>query len=166
MYTVYAVGVGEGLPAAVVERTRMRGHHGTTASRGSGGEQHDRHVAFGGLCENLPQLGRLPHRLKDQNEHSGARQFQRILSVGGRRGDKLLAGRDRQREPEGPACAQQRGEYRSGVGDKGDRARRATLARRTALARRAARASKIAAFAACQPGMPHTPPPACVAELA
>ena len=37
---------------------------------------------------------------------------------------------------------------------------------RAVLPRRAAFWSAIAALAACMPGMPHTPPPACVAELA
>jgi hypothetical protein len=36
---------------------------------------------------------------------------------------------------------------------------------RTWPVRRAAFLSAMAARAACHPGMPHTPPPACVAEL-
>ena len=42
--------------------------------------------------------------------------------------------------------------------------RRARSRRRVAI--RSAFLSAMAALAACMPGMPHTPPPACVAELA
>ena len=122
---VHAVSAGQRLPAAVPrgQRAGVRRHHRPAVGRAPRGEQDDRQVTGGGEGEDPAQLARLPDGLEDQREDPRLRQPERVVQVGRRRGDQLLAGGDRDRVADAAAGPQHRGEHRAGVGDQGDGAR-------------------------------------------
>ena len=131
---VHAVGAGQGLPAAVVrgQRAGVRGDQGPPAGRAPGGEQDDRDVPLGAAGEDPAEQARFPDRLEDQGQHLGLGQPQRVVEVGGCRGDEFLAGGHGEAVADRPAGAQHHGKHRAGVRDQGDRANREWIRLRVA----------------------------------
>ena len=117
------VGAGQRLPGAVGrgQRAGVRRHQRLADLGRAHAEQHGRHLGGQRLRQDRAQVRRVPDRLKDQRQHPGLRQAQRVPGVGRGRGDQLLAGRHGQAEAEAAARPQQRGEHRTGVGDQRDR---------------------------------------------
>ena len=123
---VHAVRGRQRLPGAVArrQRTRVGGDQRPAGGRGAGREQHDRDVAVGRVGEHAAQQRPVPDRLDDKREHLGLGEGERVPGVGGGGGDKLLAGRDRDREAERPPGSQQGREDRPGVRDQRHRSGR------------------------------------------